>query len=100
MTDPQPEPQPQPTFTNAAEQPLGAGFIPFGPVRTNVHPTAVAGDGSAHVPITVEIPGVSFSFALDVETARKFAANITRQAIGSNGGLTIARALPPEPPHR
>lgn len=100
MTDPQPTP-PQPEFVpGAVENALGAGFIPFGPVRTNVHPTAVAGDGSAHVPITVEIPGVSFSFALDVDTARKFAANIVRQCVGSNGGLTIARSLPPEPPRR
>lgn len=97
MTDPQPQP---PEFTPAATDSLGAGFIPFGPVRTHVHPTAVGGDGSPFVPITVEIPGAAFSFALDVETARRFAANITRRAIGANGGLTVARAMPPEPPRR
>lgn len=79
---------------------LGASFIPFGPCRTNVHPTSMGADGSAWVPITVEIPGVSFSFALDVDTARKFAANITRMAVVGNGGLTVARSMPPEPPRR
>lgn len=93
MTDPQPTPIPMPDN-------LGAGFIPFGPVRTNVHPAAVAGDGSVHVPITVEVPGASFSFALDADTARKFAANIVRMAVQGNGGLTVARAMPPEPPRR
>lgn len=108
MTDPSPQPQSAPHAPNQpvvppVEQTLGAEFIPFGPVQTQVHDAVLGADGSTYVPFTVKIPGVAFSFALDVDHARRFSANIAQRAVGSTGrrgGLQIAHSLPPEPPRR
>lgn len=94
MTDPNLNPPPIP------EPEIGGEIVPLGiPVQTQVHEPVVAADGRLYVPVTVKVPGATFSFALEGDHARRFANNITRKAIATNGGgLQIARAMPPEPP--